>query len=72
MFTVNLHLFGILLLCYRDGMPLLKDNISVAEIRETLEAGMQTLEAIARSSLMSRKGRQCLKRFLHVLDALSK
>lgn len=31
-------------------------------------SSLQTLETIERGSLMSRKGRQCLQRFLHVLE----
>lgn len=40
------------------------------EVREALLLSLETLEMIERSSLMNRKGRECLRRFLRVLDTL--
>lgn len=50
-------------------MPL-QQVIDSSEVRNALELGLRTLEMVERSSLMSRKGRHCLRRFLQVFDTL--
>ena len=40
------------------------------EVQKAVASSLQTLESIDRGSLMSRKGRQCLERFLRVLETV--
>ncbi|KAF2107469.1 fungal-specific transcription factor domain-containing protein [Lophiotrema nucula] len=68
-FTVCLHLFGILLLCHGDQSAQIRKSVDPIVVRETLNSGLKILETVERTSLMSRKGRRCLERFLQVLDS---
>ena len=72
MFTVNLHLFGILLVCKRYEEALAIEGIQVADVRSSLDNSLRVLRAVERTSLMSRKAGDCLRGFLKVFDSLSK
>lgn len=71
MFTTNLHLFGILLACQKHHDLIERTNIQVENVRLSLAFGLETLRAVERTSLMSRKARHCLQGFLQVYDSLS-
>lgn len=71
-FTVNLHLFGIILACKRYDEVFSIGGIQTGEVRSSLEYSLRTLRAIERTSLMSRKAGDCLRRFLKVFDSLGK
>jgi hypothetical protein len=45
--------------------------ISLTAVRDALESGLVTLGDVGRLSLMSRRGRRALQRFLQVFDSLS-
>ncbi|KAL1801137.1 hypothetical protein ACET3X_001479 [Alternaria dauci] len=67
-FTAALHLFAILLASCQSDSTVLDRLPDSLEIRKAVVSSLQTLETIERCSLMSRKGRQCLQKFLHVLE----
>ncbi|KAH3962827.1 hypothetical protein HBI17_197680 [Parastagonospora nodorum] len=69
-FTAAVHLLGIVLICCQANLPEVVKVVELSEVREALVLSLDTLEMIERSSLMNRKGRDCLRRFLHVLDTL--
>lgn len=71
-FTVNLHLFGILLACKDHNATLSAGGIEIGDVRSSLDYGLKTLKAVERTSLMSRKAGHCLKGFLRIFDSLSK
>ncbi|KIX03160.1 uncharacterized protein Z518_06711 [Rhinocladiella mackenziei CBS 650.93] len=68
--TVNMHFFGILLLCHLDNTLWSSAGISRAEVRQCLNQGITTMKSIQRTSLMARKARHCLVGFLEVFDSL--
>lgn len=71
MFTANLHLLGILLACQQLGtLPRLR-GIQATDVRTSLDFGLETLQAVKRTSLMSQKAGNCLKGFLRAYDSLS-
>ncbi|CZR63519.1 uncharacterized protein PAC_13416 [Phialocephala subalpina] len=66
MFTVILHLFGILLACKINDMR----DIEMADIRSSLDSGLETLRLVERTSLMSRKAGDCLLGYVEIFDSL--
>jgi hypothetical protein len=69
-FTVSLHLFGILL-----GFKLhdtLLPTSSITDIRTSLDQSLETMRILQRTSLMSHKARRCLLGLLEVFDSFSK
>jgi hypothetical protein len=70
-FTVNLHLFGILLVhkCH-GGILTAAGGIEMVEVRSSLDRGLKILQTFERISLMSRKARHCILEFLRVFDSL--
>lgn len=71
-FTVNLHLFGMLLACRCHSMKLSAAGISIAEVRPLLDASLKTLETFGTISLMSSKAGHCILGFLKIFDSLGK
>ncbi|KAH7405627.1 fungal-specific transcription factor domain-containing protein [Phaeosphaeria sp. MPI-PUGE-AT-0046c] len=69
-FTAALHLLAIILVCCQWNGAELSQAVDMFEVRDALILSLETLEMIERSSLMNRKGRECLRRFLRVLDNL--
>ncbi|OJD29037.1 transcriptional regulatory protein [Diplodia corticola] len=69
-FTVVLHLFGAFLACERPGVEMAFDGRRRLELRSALDSALETLNAIKRTSIMSRKARQCIANFLDIYDAL--
>ncbi|OAG21758.1 hypothetical protein CC77DRAFT_933553, partial [Alternaria alternata] len=70
-FTAALHLFAILLASYQHNSTVPNRLPDLLDIRKAVASSLQTLESIDRGSLMSRKGRKCLERFLHVLETVA-
>lgn len=71
-FTVVLHLFGILLALQYPEYGTALCNVSACDVRSTLDRALATLQTVERTSLMSRKARQCMEGFLQVYNSLCK
>lgn len=66
--TVCLHLFILLLTSRLDRENRL--NLSTAEIRTSLEASLDNMKMLERTSLMTYKARKCLVKLLEAFDIL--
>ncbi|RFU33160.1 hypothetical protein B7463_g3168, partial [Scytalidium lignicola] len=71
LFTISLHLFGILMACRIQEDVFHHQQISIPEVRSLLLRSLNTLDIVGRKSLMSCKARHCLMGFLEVFDALT-
>jgi hypothetical protein len=60
-----------MLLLQRGGILPNNNSVTLPKARTALEFGLETLGAVGRLSLMSRRGRHALQKFLHVFDSLS-
>ena len=63
-------MFGILLACQCGQGLAVGEVVAAAEVRESLDTALRSLQEVERTSLMSCKGRQCLQGFLQVYDSL--
>ena len=69
-FTVSLHVFGILLACKHHETLL--PGRSATEVRSSLDSSLETMRMIERTSLMSCKARHCLMGLMKAFDSFSK
>jgi hypothetical protein len=60
-----------MLILQRGDPPVSVSAVSLQVAREALDFGLQTLGTVGRVSLMSRRGRHALQKFLQVFDSLS-
>jgi len=67
-----LHLFGIMLLCKHQRLVVSPIGLETPTVRTALSSALHTLKVVGRASLMSRKARVCLRRFLEVFDSMGK
>lgn len=71
-FTTGLHLFATLLVSHKIEKLRNAVGMTINEIHSYVSGSLETMQAVQRTSLMSRKARQCLSSFLEVFDTLSK
>jgi hypothetical protein len=69
-FTIGIHLFGILLSCVKRPSLLSAAKVDVAEARQLLGDSLITLQVVGERSLMSQKVVTCMLRFLEIFDSL--
>lgn len=69
-FTVNLHLFAILLICRYMSVMSADSGIEVVDVRSALDHSLKVLQTFEKASLMSRKACNCISGFLRLFDTL--
>ncbi|POS70588.1 hypothetical protein DHEL01_v211017 [Diaporthe helianthi] len=70
-FTVSLHAFGILLYIKGLGKDTTVQGLHAKDVRLLLDNSLESQRLIGRPSLMNRKARECLLRFLDVFDLMN-
>lgn len=71
-FTLSLHLFGILMVVKMHQDMFKLQQITVVGVIAFLLRSLSTLGLVGRTSLMSRKARHCLTGFLDVFQTFGK